>query len=62
MIGEGAVHFDFTGTSAQAKGPMNCVPSGSAAAAYYAVRAVTEKRKKKTKRILVPVLSERKLP
>ncbi len=41
-IGDGAIHFDFTGTSSQAKGPINCVPSGSAAAAYYAVRAVTD--------------------
>ncbi len=42
VVGEGRVHFDFTGTSDEAKGPMNCVPSGSAAAAYYAVRAVTD--------------------
>jgi len=38
----GSIHFDLTGTSPQVKGPMNCVPSGSLAAAYYAVRALTD--------------------
>ncbi len=38
----GAIHFDLTGTSPQARGPVNCVPSGSLAAACYAVRAVTD--------------------
>ena len=41
-VGDGAVSCDFTGTSDQVKGPMNCVPSGSYAAAYFAVRAVTD--------------------
>ncbi len=41
-VADGAIHFDFTGTSAQVKGPMNCVPSGSLAAACWAVRALTD--------------------
>ena len=36
------VHFDLSGTSPQVKGPLNCVPSGSLAAACFAVRAVTD--------------------
>jgi N-methylhydantoinase B len=36
------VHFDLSGTSAQVTGPMNCVPSGSLAAACFAVRAITD--------------------
>ena len=38
----GTIHFDLTGTSSEARGPVNCVPSGSLAAACYAVRAVTD--------------------
>ncbi len=30
------ITFDFTGTSPQTKGPINCVPSGTMAAAFYA--------------------------
>lgn len=41
-IGNGAVHFDLTGTSEQVRGPVNCVPSGSLAAACFAVRAMTD--------------------
>ena len=41
-IRDGSIHFDFSGTDAQVKGPLNCVPSGSQAAAFYAVRAVTD--------------------
>ena len=41
-IADGAVHFDLTGSSPQVKGPINCVPSGSLAAACFAVRAVTD--------------------
>lgn len=41
-IAGGAVEFDFAGTSAQVKGPLNCVPSGSLAAACWAVRALTD--------------------
>ena len=41
-VGDGAIAFDFTGTSAQVKGPLNCVPSGSLAAACFAVRALTD--------------------
>jgi N-methylhydantoinase B len=38
----GGFHCDFTGSSPQVRGPFNCVPSGSLAAACYAVRAVTD--------------------
>ena len=41
-VRDGGIHFDFTGTSPQVKGPFNCVPSGSQAAAYFAVRALTD--------------------
>jgi N-methylhydantoinase B len=39
---DGAVACDFDGTSPQVRGPFNCVPSGSFAAACFAVRAVTD--------------------
>jgi N-methylhydantoinase B len=39
---DGKMHCDFAGTDPQVKGPFNCVPSGSHAAAYFAVRAVTD--------------------
>jgi len=35
-------HCDFTGTSDQVKGPFNCVPSGTAAATCFALRAITD--------------------
>jgi N-methylhydantoinase B len=41
-VKDGAISFDLSGTSAQVKGPMNCVPSGSQAAAYFAVRVLTD--------------------
>jgi N-methylhydantoinase B len=41
-VGDGSIHIDLTGTSKQLKGPFNCVPSGSRAAAYFAVRALTD--------------------
>ncbi len=42
VIVEGdTITFDFTGTSPQTRGPINVVPSGALAAAYYAVRALT---------------------
>ncbi len=41
-VGNGAIEFDFAGTSPQVKGPLNCVPSGSLAAACWAVRALTD--------------------
>jgi N-methylhydantoinase B len=41
-VADGAIEFDFAGTSHQVKGPMNCVPSGSLAAACWAVRALTD--------------------
>lgn len=42
LSGDGSIHFDLTGTSPQVRGPLNCVPSGSLAAACFAVRAVTD--------------------
>ena len=39
---DGEIDFDFAGTSAQVRGPFNCVPSGSLAAACFAVRALTD--------------------
>ncbi len=41
-VADGGIEFDFAGTSPQVKGPLNCVPSGSLAAACYAVRALTD--------------------
>ena len=41
-VRDAAIHLDFTGTSAQVRGPLNCVPSGSLAAACYAIRALTD--------------------
>lgn len=41
-VKDGTFHCDFTGTDPQLKGPFNCVPSGSQAAAYFAVRALTD--------------------
>lgn len=34
--------FDFTGTSPQTRGPLNCVHSAVQSAAFYAVRALTD--------------------
>ena len=36
------VHVDFSGTADQVRGPFNCMPSGSHAAAYFAVHAMTD--------------------
>ncbi|GGF50098.1 N-methylhydantoinase B [Azorhizobium oxalatiphilum] len=41
-IKDGTLSCDFTGSSPQVKGPFNCVPSGSLAAACFAVRAITD--------------------
>jgi N-methylhydantoinase B len=41
VAGDG-ITFDFTGTSPQTKGPINCVPSGALAAACFAIRALTD--------------------
>jgi N-methylhydantoinase B len=41
-VAGGTIEFDFAGTSPQVKGPLNCVPSGSLAAACWAVRALTD--------------------
>jgi N-methylhydantoinase B len=34
------IHFDFTGTSAQCKGPINSVSSSTISGGYYAIRAI----------------------
>jgi N-methylhydantoinase B/oxoprolinase/acetone carboxylase alpha subunit len=39
---DASIHIDFSGTSPQVRGPMNCMPSGSLAAACFAVRALTD--------------------
>jgi N-methylhydantoinase B len=41
-IRDGEFHCDFTGSSDQVRGPFNCVPSGSLAAACFAIRAITD--------------------
>ena len=41
-IADDTVHVDFTGTDPQVRGPFNCMPSGSQAAAYFAVHAMTD--------------------
>lgn len=41
-ITEGDIELDFEGSSPQVRGPFNCVPSGSLAAACFALRAVTD--------------------
>lgn len=41
-VSDGTLHVDFTGTSPQLKGPFNVVLSGTQAAAYFAVRALTD--------------------
>ena len=41
VLGDGSMHCDFTGTDGAVKGPFNCVASGTQAAAYFALRAVT---------------------
>ncbi len=41
-IKDGTMHCDFEGTGPQTRGPFNAVPSGSQAAAYFAVRALTD--------------------
>lgn len=40
-VDDGSIHFDLTGTNPQVRGPINCVPGGAQAAAYYVVRALT---------------------
>lgn len=39
---DGSFHVDFTGSSAQVRGPFNAVPSGALAAACFAIRALTD--------------------
>ncbi|MBT6275648.1 MAG: hydantoinase B/oxoprolinase family protein [Chromatiales bacterium] len=41
-IDDESFHCDFAGTSRQTRGPFNAVPSGSQAAAYFAVRTLTD--------------------
>lgn len=41
-IQDGTMHLDFTGTDPQLKGPFNCVPSGVRAAAYFALKVLTD--------------------
>ena len=41
-LSDSGIHIDFTGTSNQVRGPLNCVPSGSLAAACFAIRALTD--------------------
>lgn len=41
-IGDGVFHCDFAGSSPQVTGPFNTVPSGSLAAACFAIRAATD--------------------
>jgi N-methylhydantoinase B/oxoprolinase/acetone carboxylase alpha subunit len=41
-IKDGTMHCNFAGTAPQVKGPINCVPSGSLAGAYFAIRALTD--------------------
>jgi len=41
-IADGTLVCDFEGTSHQVRGPFNCVRSGSQAAAFFAVRALTD--------------------
>lgn len=41
-IKDGTISCDFTGSSPQVRGPFNCVPSGTHAAACFAVRAITD--------------------
>ena len=41
-IDNDSFHCDFTGTSDQVKGPFNCVPSGTAAATCFVLRAITD--------------------
>ncbi len=41
-VQDGHLTFDFTGTSAQVRGPLNIVPSGVHSAAFYGIRAITD--------------------
>ncbi|MDP6563552.1 MAG: hydantoinase B/oxoprolinase family protein [Alphaproteobacteria bacterium] len=41
-VANGEMTCGFEGTSPQVRGPFNCVPSGTAAAALFAVRAITD--------------------
>ena len=51
-VRDGTIEFDLTGTDPQLKGPLNCVPSGSQAAAYFAVRVLTDRDDPDQRRLL----------
>lgn len=36
------IHFDFTGTSREVRGPLNCVPAAAISGAYYVLRCITD--------------------
>ncbi len=36
------IHFDFTGTSPQVRGPLNAVPAAAISGAYYVLRCITD--------------------
>ena len=42
QVRNGEITCSFEGTADQVRGPFNCVPSGTAAAALFAVRAITD--------------------
>ena len=42
QVQDGEITCSFEGTADQVRGPFNCVPSGTAAAALFAVRAITD--------------------
>ncbi len=42
QVRDGELTCSFEGTADQVRGPFNCVPSGTAAAALFAVRAITD--------------------
>lgn len=42
QVRDGEITCSFEGTADQVRGPFNCVPSGTAAAALFAVRAITD--------------------
>lgn len=41
-VEQGSLSVDFTGSSAQVRGPINCALSAAQAAVYFAIRAVTD--------------------
>jgi N-methylhydantoinase B len=41
-VRDGTLHFDFSGSSPQVRGPFNCVPASTYAGTYWAIRAITD--------------------